>query len=639
MEKDIMSFIKENGTGQEIPDPPKFINFCKGDISDAASEASDDGNYSVAQFQRTMNPAFRSSSPQPSMLEDRYDDEEVSGVSQPPQPLRESTPGTTPRKAVPVPNTNSSQTVGGKDQQPFELAHRKEFPDVPHNDYPMDGMTQFCRLGPLSERSSTASPVRPPSRDSQSEYSNPTSLSSQEPSLGPSSPSKHVNDFPESPRQYEEETLKKKNGFFQNHSPFRRKSLKDKDATITPGSRNNWASSSARTTGSASNSPTKRHFGQDARSVDRPGPGMRNSPTPDPVDPRASFQLNVGNNVFNVASPDAQSRSRPSNAPLANENDPIARALADLKGVTKQASMRVSADRYHGLRTPAPDAGGNARGGEHVNSSFSSSQGQMVSPSLDQSPMSRLGAPQPAHTSRQMQRTTQKYQDQKQNMFSTPPRQGPSMQQSSQRSTPQSQPAPYARQGTASSSRAASPSNFRSTSPRPSMHSDRGRPGDMLRGNSPGPYPAMRGQDPQRPRGQSTSRPKPPPVDPYAAYDFAPQQPHSQQHSSRSASPQPQFSRSQGDRPPVYNNNSNNNNNRPSYGPGPQQAGHDHPQQRPRQAPAQQHIRPQSQFSNYPQASGPPPDHRARSKSVADNGQFTKDGRPILHYCKPLSIE
>jgi len=47
VEKDVTSFIKEQGTGQEIPDPPKFINFCRGDINDTASEDSDDG-YSVA---------------------------------------------------------------------------------------------------------------------------------------------------------------------------------------------------------------------------------------------------------------------------------------------------------------------------------------------------------------------------------------------------------------------------------------------------------------------------------------------------------------------------------------------------------------------------------------------------------------
>jgi len=73
VEKDIMAFIKERGTGQEIPDPPKYINFCRGDINDSQSEASEDDNYSVAQFQRTINPSFRSSSPQPSVFESHHD--------------------------------------------------------------------------------------------------------------------------------------------------------------------------------------------------------------------------------------------------------------------------------------------------------------------------------------------------------------------------------------------------------------------------------------------------------------------------------------------------------------------------------------------------------------------------------------
>src|ERR1700761_2505577 len=73
VEKDIIGFIKERGTGQEIPDPPKYINFCRGDVSDTQSEASDDGSYSVAQFQRTINPAYRSSSPQPSTYESHHD--------------------------------------------------------------------------------------------------------------------------------------------------------------------------------------------------------------------------------------------------------------------------------------------------------------------------------------------------------------------------------------------------------------------------------------------------------------------------------------------------------------------------------------------------------------------------------------
>ncbi|KAJ0349700.1 hypothetical protein KNSL1_004563 [Colletotrichum chrysophilum] len=68
VETDIVGFIKERGTGQEIPDPPKYINFCRGDVNDTQSETSDDDNYSVAQFPRSINPAFRTSSPQPLAL-------------------------------------------------------------------------------------------------------------------------------------------------------------------------------------------------------------------------------------------------------------------------------------------------------------------------------------------------------------------------------------------------------------------------------------------------------------------------------------------------------------------------------------------------------------------------------------------
>ena len=51
-----MNFIKDNGTGQEIPDPPKYIDFCRGDAEDAMSEASANEAYTMAQFPRPINP-------------------------------------------------------------------------------------------------------------------------------------------------------------------------------------------------------------------------------------------------------------------------------------------------------------------------------------------------------------------------------------------------------------------------------------------------------------------------------------------------------------------------------------------------------------------------------------------------------
>jgi hypothetical protein len=74
IEQDIAVFIKESGTGQVIPDAPKYINFCRGDLNEnIGDDAADDDTYSVAQFPRDINPAFRSSSPQPSTYESHHD--------------------------------------------------------------------------------------------------------------------------------------------------------------------------------------------------------------------------------------------------------------------------------------------------------------------------------------------------------------------------------------------------------------------------------------------------------------------------------------------------------------------------------------------------------------------------------------
>lgn len=192
-------------------------------------------------------------------------------------------------------------------------------------------MTMLCRTGPPSERSSAHSAMRPSSRDSNSDYSNPTSFSSQEPPSGKTSPVKQAGP------PTEKQVLKKKSGFFQSHSPFRRKSVKDKDvAPMTPSSRNTWSAS--RTT-NTQNSPTKRPqmYGQDAQHMisDRP------SGSPEPIDPRVNYQLNVGNNVFDVQTPDKTGKPPQNTSSQEEELDPIAQALAELKGVTK-ASLCLS---------------------------------------------------------------------------------------------------------------------------------------------------------------------------------------------------------------------------------------------------------------------------------------------------------
>jgi len=227
-----------------------------------------------------------------------------------------------------------------------------------------------------------------------------------EPPSGKNSPTKQVAPPPE------KQVAKKKSGFF--NSPFRRKSQKEKENPVqvaTPSSRNTW---SART--STQNTPSKRPglFTGESRNnmiTDRP------SGSPEPVDPRASFQLNVGNNVFDVATPDRNNRAIQKKSTQPDDAlDPIAQALAELNDQTKASSSRVSADNYHGVATPGPNSAPISRpgGSQMVNNPGSRST---PPPSYDQPVQQRLGLPQPAFTSKAMQQTRQKYVDQTQNVF------------------------------------------------------------------------------------------------------------------------------------------------------------------------------------------------------------------------------
>lgn len=714
VEKDISTFIRESGTGQEIPDPPKYINFCRGDI-DATSEADDDSNYSVAQFQRTINPAFRSSSPQPSVLESHNgthidpaaglntdSSQSAPHVAAAPvslqNPLRTSG-GRPPSRGPPQIHQNTLGMSGGGPQSrgaaPIQQAQFADVPKVPHNEYPMEGMTQFCRLGPPSERSSAASPVRPSSRDSQSEYSNPTSFSSFEPSSGAQSPTKHYNGSAVSSITEDKDVQKKKSGFFQSHSPFRRKSKHERGIVMpaseqpTPTSRNTWGPSSAPAASNENTSPTRRGYGHASGALmgstqDR----WRPSPSPEPVDPRANFQLNVGNNVFDVASPDAA--RNPSAKPQNEELDPIAQALEELRGVTKNASMRISADRYHGLATPAPPPSGS--GGANtpiggVPAPFAERHRMLGTPppSYEQ-PISRLDPPKPAFTARQMQERTRGYQEQKRDMFGGSPASNPpplSIRQGTtydSRNTP-SRPASRAGTQAHDTARVPSPQPMRAISPRPGLYGDNGNQrGYTQQGQQYSPYrstspnpnapSAVPPQNQtsamgQRSRAQSTS-PIKPRVDGYGvgpASGYGTIRPAG--HVPRAVSPQPayggggtpgmggqpgpqaqQMGRAVSPAPPPLQQS--------RYGTreGPGMAGsrpessngmamqlsHGHPPQQQSMAGGRLGM---GYASSGAGGAGSEIAARARGKSVADGRQYNKDGRVILHYgmfaisCRP----
>ncbi|KAI9762119.1 MAG: hypothetical protein M4579_000599 [Chaenotheca gracillima] len=605
VEKDIGGFIRDSGTGQEIPDPPKYINFCRGDVNDSQSETSED-DYSVAQFQRTINPAFRSSSPAASAYESHHDPKsnlamQMSNQETYTPPSRERT--VTPQKAALQMGKPSQPDFGQRSQIQAKVAQyadqHEPLAPVPHNEYPTDGMTMYCRTDATSERSSAASPARPSSRDSHSEYSNPTSFSSQEAPMAtnPAVKSSKSMDLASSPGK---QVQKKRSGFFQGHSPFRRKSKHEKDRSFDtqpppgPASRNTWSSTASRTGKKMFGSPTKQpqsygQFGTDQRSA-----------SPEPVDPRASFQLNVGNNVFDVASPD-QKKGGPheaSNRGALDDLDPIAQALAELKGVTKQSSVRMSADRYHGIQTPAPPGTPGVQSAM-ANGAVAAAQRGTPPPSYDQ-PTKRLDLPQPAFTSAQMQQTRQKYVDQTQNMF-----RGSGAGQPNGHGRSQSRPGTRGSGGSQDIPRAASPAPPRGTSPRPGYNSDSHQ---MHRSVSPNPNngygrssaassPQKRGSD----QGYVNSRQGSPAAS-------QPRNGGNDMQMQLSSGPDAAYDGSQRTRGRSSTNA------RPVSYYGGRNGGdfHDQP-------PAQQQ-------------------NSRRSKSVADGRQFNQDGRPILHHARALYL-
>ncbi|GJC81269.1 septation protein imp2 [Colletotrichum liriopes] len=366
VETDIVSFINEQGTGQEIPDPPKYINFCRGDINDTQSESSDDDNYSVAQFPRSINPAFRSSSPQPSTYESHHDPnsslaqdlghkEPAPATSRsatvPDMGRKEASP-TASRHPAPdarmevspssrsfAPELNSSSRsfapeTGHKDASPSSRSYlqemgRREMVPATAREVPL--ITQ--RMPPVMDKPRQA--ARPSSRDSQSDYSNPTSLSSQEPPSGKVSPIKQEQ-INTPPPASDKQVLKKRSGFFQNHSPFRRKSTKETQGP--PANRNTWHPIPAQ------GSPSRR---SQLTTQETSLLGDRSTISPEPIDANASLALNVGQNVFSVTTPDLEKKKGSSVQPSQLETDPIALALAELKGVGvgKQSSVCPTRDK------------------------------------------------------------------------------------------------------------------------------------------------------------------------------------------------------------------------------------------------------------------------------------------------------
>ncbi|KAK3316345.1 hypothetical protein B0H66DRAFT_592548 [Apodospora peruviana] len=662
---DIVTFIKERGTGQEIPDPPKYINFCRGDV-DSQSEASEDENYSVAQFPRSINPAFRSSSPQPSTYESHHDPNSALARN-----LGHADPGTPPSRettltpqrmpVIPQQDTGSqrSRQQPPRGYQPPRANNVEydptEFAPVPHDPYPMDGMTMLCRptasdlstapssfrptASDLSTAPSSQLSARPSSRDSHSE----TSFSSQEPPL---SPVKQEVAPPAAAVAPEKKVLKKKSGFFQNHSPFRRqKSTKE----VAPNNRNTWGPC---TNPSRPPLTSRNNGGGQTMLADR-------TASPDPIAANASLALNVGGNVFPVETPDRQKKA----AALVptEEDDPIALALAELKGVTsggttKQSSSRMSADHYHGIASPAPGTNTTplsrsvpSPGG---NSAVAAGMRGTPPPSYDQQ-VQRLGVPPPACTSKAMKESSQKFQQQTRSLFNERPGSRAGAGGYGGSSSSMSRPAT---RGGSDVPRAVSPAAPRSTSPRPGSRADPQY--SHHRSASPNPYSGS-----QRGRGSVSSTNLGMSTGSNNSHHMTPKRESDRgyyTHNSpandmtRSASPAP-FGNSRGSgygggggsiNGDHYRSGSHSMDNMAvqladdggsAYG-GSQRGRGGTGSGRPGTSHSNMRGGSSGQMGLYEGAGPVQPASRTRSKSVADGRGFTRDGRPIMHMARAMYV-
>ncbi|KAI6082085.1 hypothetical protein F4821DRAFT_247986 [Hypoxylon rubiginosum] len=837
VEKDILNFINERGTGQEIPDPPKYINFCRGDVEDHASEASDDENYSVAQFPRSINPAFRTSSPQPSTFESHHDPNsalardlahephapsvkepdmmtqkaimplqnrrQANAVEQQLQFPRSINPGFRAPSPQPStyeshhdPNSSLARELQRREPDPpavsreaqrqnaippisRELQHREpnasiprdiqryeptpplsrepryevdqslmrdfqrndpnpliprdlqrdpnppvirdlvrneppisarrepvvpmekapssvvasrelttrgrrqesngtqqqydssQFSAVPHDPYPMDGMTMLCRTDGMNSATSSNLSARPSSRDDNSEYSNPTSFSSQEPPSGKVSPVKQE-PAPVTPvAQPEKRMLKKKSGFFQNHSPFRRKSMKEVQPPAQTSNRNTWAP----TTSQAAPSPRRPQAFQPPEPQSLVPDRIEKTASPEPIEANASLALNIGQNVFPVANTDK--RNKPAdNAEPPQDEDPIALALAELKGVAgnKAAADRISADHYHGIATPRPDRAAAPDRSPAMSRSVPAPRGSSdlaaglrgtPPPSYDQQ-VQRLGVPPPAVTSKAMKESSRKYVEQTRDMFNQkrPNSTAYSGGQSFSSSTP-SRPTTRGNDMSRNMPRATSPAPPRSASPQPSIHPDTR---SSHRSVSPNPYSSSQQQHRSSTQSQAAASPKTytTPVASPSSYGGSQMRnspgaasPSSYGNAQARNSPQASRSVKRGSDQGYQRHNSSTSSVR-GVSPSPYRGDYSRPASRASEMAMQlapvggdgsvyggsvrgrgNNGRPDTSHSSramtFYDGRDPMAESKPRSQSVADpSRQYTPDGRAILHYARAL---
>ncbi|KAK9459910.1 uncharacterized protein V1516DRAFT_626912 [Lipomyces oligophaga] len=424
IEQDIVSFVKDRATGQEIPDAPEYINFMDG----TSAYRNDRDSYSLAQFPRQGNPQYRSSDQIPKPTETAETEAPANTKRSSQLDIMIASLSMNNRNA----NQSSSASVHTSPSYGSQLNESLQSTPKTRSKAVINPMESNIVLAPPEDAMSSAhsSPVqRPRSLSAGSDISQPTTVSSgSEEEL--STPVR-VRTFDQTANQVaaglhgSPSPEKKKSSWT---SPFRRRSKNE--------SPSGWASPES----SRSNSPTKGDSIYGSSPDKSPGRFMRHTksakslgsqrsvaaeaeaPNPRDIDQAEQYVLNVGDNSFEVSPSKMQVNMSTKNEPtLANSdpNDPIAAALANLKneetrphtkvygleGTGQAISMRPSR-RVPSYSAPASPQN---RGTKMTNAG--------PPPKHNETSASLLVPPAPAMTSAEMEQTSNEYAMRTQHMF------------------------------------------------------------------------------------------------------------------------------------------------------------------------------------------------------------------------------
>ena len=316
------------------------------------------------------------------------------------------------------------------------------------NEYPLEGLTSFCRQDsgsmrhgqPTSRQSSSSSTFShseaPTQSTSDSSTCQPTSRNGSSPKVLQRR-ERDVARGSQAQQSPAPSPTKKSHSFWN----FGSKSPKQSTPKATPKTSPLKNSKSA-PSGMAMSVPSLEIGGGQQRKS--PGNRSRRGGSEEPIAPGASVMLNIGNNVLEVNNPDANKSSNYEEPD--DEQDPLVLALEDLK-IASQSSRVPSPTKRSPVEYQHPSESGpddipmydnrapsrqdpnmssmrsstsqNVRSSQTPPSQGSISQGvsRAASPTMYDSRRNTLGAPPPAHSAAEMERTRRQYAGQVQQVF------------------------------------------------------------------------------------------------------------------------------------------------------------------------------------------------------------------------------